>query len=129
VAGYPRRETFFDCAGVARAFEISAHGSADGYTLVAAEVQSGGGGYKFRAYHPNAVHLAAGLLRDRIRRGLATKFLAHTERGPEFSHDRDSGTIAADGAIIDGTFLSPTEFFRILGQHEGHCFTLTLSEL
>ena len=126
---FPRRETFVDCRGESREFQIALVPAPGGYFLRATELHRGPEGYRFAAQHPTAAHLALGRLRDKIRRGIAIRYLV-TENGREHpGHDRLAGTIGFGGVIVDGRFLSVEALWEMIQTYEGMHFSLRLADL
>ena len=125
---FPTVESFLDYTGKKREFVIELMVQTTGYFLRAREKRQHGdeGGYEFAAYSPANPFYALGILRGKIRRGLATRYLVveQGERTP--SHDRLKGHIGYGGVVVDGEFISFAELCAILDTYEGSPFSLTI---
>lgn len=126
---FPAVESLSDFSGKQREFVIELMVQATGYFLRARERRRAGdkGGYEFAAYSPASPFFALGALRDKIRKGMATRYLdtEHGQRG--LSHDRLKGRVSHSGVVVDGQFISFEEFSSILATYEGSQFSLTVA--
>ena len=126
---FPTIESFPDFSGERREFVIELEIQSRGYFLRANERRTDGeAGYTFGAYAPGDPFFARGQLRDRIRRGLATRYLIVEHGRRALSHDRLKGTIGFGGVIVDGEFITFQEFCSILDTYEGFQFSLTTAD-
>jgi len=126
---FPTSESFPDFTGKRREFVIELEVQSRGYFLRAQEKRRSGeeGGYTFAAYSPVDPFFALGLLRDKIRKGLATRYLLVVEHGRRTpSHDRLKGHIGYGGVVVDGEFIAFEELCSILDTYEGFQFSLTI---
>ena len=125
---FPSKESFQDFTGKQREFLIDLHTQERGYFLRANEMHPSDkdGGYSFAAYSPTDPFFALGLLRNKIQKGLATRYLFvdQDERIP--GHDRLKGHIGAGGVIVDGEFVPYDELCSILEIYVGFQFSLKI---
>jgi hypothetical protein len=127
---FPTVESFPDFNGEKREFVIDLHVQARGYFLRAREKRSSEheGGYKFAAYSPSDPFFALGVLRGKIRKGLATRYLVEEEERLSLTHDRLKGHITFRGVVVDGEFISLPELSTILETYEGFQFSLEIAD-
>ena len=128
---FPIREEVEDYAGRQRLFVITCHEGGLGFTVRATEEGSGGTGYEFAAYSETSPYSALGRVRDKMRRGLATRYITGGIGDYQMTHDRVFGRISSDGdtgvvLFIDGIPLSMEDFAKILSSHEGWAFELKI---
>jgi hypothetical protein len=91
----PRMETFRDCCGKKRDFEVFLNITDGGHFLRAREMRESPGGYEFAEHHPASPFVALGRLRQRIAEGLSTLDLSpilRTRADPGNSVERASTT-------------------------------------
>jgi hypothetical protein len=92
---------------------------------MATEVTDRDFGYRFEGFSPSNPYLALGEAREKIRAGLATRYLSAAEAVPTLSHDVLRGYISCDlktdspVLVVDGCPLSMFDLERILSTHEG----------
>jgi hypothetical protein len=121
----PAREEYSDCAGVRHTFEITVHEGPTGWTAMATEIDGESSKYEFKAFSPGNEHLALTVIRSKIRRALAVKYLEGPSGHRTLSHDMMRGSILYDSEtartslLVDGQILSTDEFQEILAQYEG----------
>ena len=125
---FPLVETFQDCCGETRRFEVSLNITDGGFFLRAAEIKEGGDGHKFAAHHPASPYVAMGILRHRIAAGLATRYLVTGEHGRHLGHDYARGHIGYGCVVIDGKEISFDEFNAMLQSYEGWRFELRIAD-
>ena len=127
---FPIRETFHDFAGSKREFVITLGPHPNGFFLKAREQVSSesDAGYEFAAYSPVDPFFALGVLRDKIRKGLATRYLSHTDGMRGLGHDRLEGRVGFDGVVVDGEFISFDEFCSMLQAYEGFHISLEIAD-
>ena len=127
---FPSVESFTDFIGKQREFVIELMAQPSGYFLQAKERRppGNGGGYEFAAYSPVDPFFALGLLRGKIRKGLATRYLTQEHGHRSLSHDRMRGHIGYGGVVVDGAFISFEELCFILDTYEGFHFSLTITD-
>jgi hypothetical protein len=99
---FPTSEVFVDCCGVHREFGFEPLETERGYFLRATERAADQPGYAFAAHSESDPYLALGRIRQRIREGLATRYLARETRPRSFTHDVAAGHIAYEGLVVDG---------------------------
>jgi hypothetical protein len=121
---FPREEEFIDHSGRTRRFGIYLRKRAVGDFSLDAIDLSRADGYCFRVYSPAysvpALGSALGDLRQKIRKGIATRYLGtDTEGQKNPTHDEIHGRISCNGIVVDGDLLQFREFERILITHEG----------
>lgn len=125
---FPRSETFTDCCGQNRQFTIELRTTPGGYFLTAKEAGEPQGGYEFGAYAEADPYIALGRLRDKIRKGLSTRYLI-VEYGRRLpSHNVLKGHVGYGGVIVDGEFVPFDEFVAMVQTFEGHQFLLQLAD-
>lgn len=129
-AYFPAVESFPDFNGNRREFVIDLHVQASGYFLRAREKRpyEDEGGYEFAAYSPSDPFFALGVLRDKIRKRLATRYLFAEKGDLSLSHDRLKGHIDSGGVVVDGEFFSFDDFCSILQTYEGFQFSLVIAD-
>jgi hypothetical protein len=105
--------SFVDCTGQKRIFKIKQLPSPNkGYLLEARELRDDAReGYKFQQFSAASVHEALGLLRRKIRRGLARRHVYEGPRELDLLADDMAGHISSGGVIVDGCLI---EFDRLI---------------
>ncbi len=80
----------------------------NGYFLRAREVTSSelDEGYQFAAYSPVDPFIALGMLRGKIREGLATRYLSREHGTLSLGHNKLKGRVGYEGIVVDGEFIS-----------------------
>jgi hypothetical protein len=117
---------------VRRWFVISLDEVELGYAVSATEDETDGeDGYYFREFDPNSPFLALGRLRGRIRHALATRHLQELSPGVflplhdtlrgRISYSREEDEVAF---VIDGKFLTLSQFAKMVETYEGWQFRL-----
>lgn len=125
----PRRESFLDCTGRLREFELAQGPQTDGALMRAHEVAPDGPpGYEFEAWA--AVRSEAlGRLRDKIRDGLSRRYLAeHPDRGLEMLSDRLAGRVGHGGVTVDGRPVSWDWLITLLQTYEGRQIEVVIKD-
>jgi hypothetical protein len=125
---FPLTETFTDCCGGTRSFEVHLTTTDGGYFLRATETGDGSGDYQFAAHHASSPWVALGSLRQRIREGLATRYLVKEEGSRQLGHERAVGHISYDCVVIDGEEISFEEFASLLQTYEGWAFEIRIAD-
>jgi hypothetical protein len=125
------REEVEDFAGRQRVFVITCHEGGLGFTVRAAEEGGGGAGYEFAAYSETSPYSALGRVRDKMRRGLATRHITGSRGDYQMTHDQLSGRISSDREagvflVVDGMPLTMEDLAEILSTHEGWGFELRI---
>ena len=128
IEAFPLIETFRDCRGRDRKFDVSVHVTDGGYFLRAAEVRKAGEGYHFAAHHPTSPYVALGILRRRVAEGLATRYLVANEGGRRLGHERAVGHVGYGCVVIDGEEIPFHEFVDMLQSYEGWRFELRIDD-
>jgi hypothetical protein len=126
--GFPRSETFTDCCGRNRQFTIELRTTPGGHFLTAKEAGKPPGGYEFGAYAEADPYIALGRLRDKIRKGLSTRYLIIQNGRRLPSHNVLKGHVGYGGFVIDGEFVPFDEFVAMVQAFEGHQFSLQLAD-
>lgn len=126
---FPRIESAMDCCGKRRTFLVELLTTDGGYFLRATERGVDTGGYEFGAHSESSPYLALGRLRQRIREGLATRYLTTEDGHRRLGHQSAVGTIGHDGVIIDGRDVSFAEFAGLLQMYEGWQFSLRIVDV
>ena len=105
---FPSSESFVDCAGVRRHFELDVrHLPNHGYAAEAREVTtSEHGGYVFRAFAEASGTMALARLRGKVRQGLGQRFLIRDGSTVEMPFERIRGRIDSEGVVVDGRLVS-----------------------
>jgi hypothetical protein len=130
-ADFPMREEAEDCAGKLRSFLIDCHEGGLGFTVRAAEEGREGLGYEFAAFSETSPYSALYRVRQKIRRGLATRHVTGSPGDYRMLHDRLSGRIAWQQdrgivLVVDGVALEIGALAEILSSHEGWGFELKI---
>lgn len=130
---FPLRDEVVDFAGKPRTFVISCHSTPLGFTIRAVEEAADGDGYEFAAYSETTPYSALGRVRDKIRRGLATRHLAGSPGHYQMTHDTIRGRITTDSEhqlvlVVDGQPLDMDDVAAILNSHEGWNFELRIRD-
>lgn len=128
---FPIREQVEDCAGRMRLFTIDCHEGGLGFTVRATEDDHRGAGYEFAAYSETSPYSALYRVRQKLRRGLATRHVTGSPGDYRMLHDRLSGRITSDGnggvlLVVDGLGLGLEDLASILESHEGWGFELRI---
>ncbi|MGH6626878.1 MAG: DUF7686 domain-containing protein [Burkholderiaceae bacterium] len=118
---FPSNESFTDCAGTKRHFELEIrHLPNHGYTATAREVTTAEhGGHVFKAFSEGSAALALARLRGKVRQGLAQRFLINEGSTLEMPFERIRGRIDADGVVLDGRLVTWDEFVNLPQPYEG----------
>lgn len=128
---FPIEEEVEDYSGKQRAFVIRCHEGPLGYTVRASEAGKDGLGYEFSAYSETSPYSALGRVRDKMRRGLATRHVTASPGERHMLHDTLRGRIASDGQgqpllIIDGIPLAIEDIESLFNSREGWDFELRI---
>ena len=125
---FPSSESFVDCAGVRRHFELEVrHLPNHGYAAEAREVTSSDhGGYVFKAFAEASGTLALARLRGKVHQGLAQRFLIKDGATVEMPFERLRGRIDSEGVVVDGQLVNWDEFIELLLTHEDWEFDLRI---
>lgn len=127
-ADFPSSESFVDCAGARRHFELEVrHLPNHGYAAEAREVTSSEhGGYVFKAFAEASGTMALARLRGKVRQGLAQRFLIKDGATIEMPFERIRGRIDSEGVVVDGRLVNWDEFLELLQPYEGWEFDLRI---
>ena len=111
-ADFPSSESFVDCAGARRHFELEVrHLPNHGYAAEAREVTSSEhGGYVFKAFAEASGTMALARLRGKVRQGLAQRFLI--KDGPTIEGKTATLTASLQHATIPGPAVTWTFRFE-----------------
>lgn len=125
----PGRETFLDCTGRERAFEITQGPQTDGVVVRAREIDPPAfPGYAFAAWSATLGD-ALGRLRERIRSGLSRRYLVeHPERGLQLLASSMEGEIWGEGLVIDGRMVEYADLRRLLAARDGDTVTIQIKD-
>jgi hypothetical protein len=123
---FPRAESFRDCCGTLREFDLDLLVTDGGFFLRATEKGRGDGGYRFAAHSESSPYLALARLREKIPRLLAVRYLMAENGRRGLSHDAAGGHIGFGGVIVDGEFITFEDFAEMLQTYEGWDFSLTI---
>jgi hypothetical protein len=128
---FPIREEVEDHAGRMRSFVVNCHEGGLGFTVRAEEEGRRGDGYQFASYSETSPYSALGRVRQKMRKGLATRHVTGLPGAYRMLHDRLSGRITSDGKggvflVVDGIALGIEDLVSILGSHEGWGFELQI---
>jgi hypothetical protein len=130
-ADFPIRESVEDFAGKQRKFVINCHEGGLGYTVRASEEGKEGLGYEFAAYSETSPYSALGRVREKMSRGLATRYTTTSHGDRRMLHDRLKGRITSGGEghvalVVDGIPLAIEDMESFLASHEGWEFELRI---
>ena len=128
VGDFPLVETFRDCCGGTRRFEVSMNVTEGGFFLRATEDREDGGGYEFAAHHTSSPYVALGILRARIAEGLATRYMVIDGDGRRLGHDRAVGHVGYGCVVIDGEEIPFDEFVTLIQAYEGWRFDIQITD-
>lgn len=122
------RESFTDCAGKRREFDLSIHALPNhGFSGQALEVtKAQHGGYVFRSFAEGSLAIALGRLRGAVRAGIAQRFLIQNGNDREMPFERLCGRIDSEGVVVDGQLLDWAALQRLLSEYEGWDFELRI---
>jgi hypothetical protein len=125
------REEVEDFAGRKRVFVVTCHEGGLGFTVRASEEGPEGTGYEFGAYSETSPYSALGRVRDKMRRGLATRHITGSPGDYQMTHDQLRGRISSDRetgpfVVVDGVRLTMEDLAQILSTHEGWGFELRI---
>ena len=128
---FPMREEAEDSAGRLRSFLIDCDEGGLGYTVRAVEEGREGLGYEFAAFSETSPYSALYRVRQKMRRGLATRHVTGSPGDYRMLHDRLSGRIGWDPErgivlVVDGVPLEIGDLAAIVESHEGWGFELTI---
>jgi hypothetical protein len=128
---FPLEEGFVDHSGKTRRFRISFRKLiAEDFFLQANEI-SNKLGYYFEVYSSiysvPALDSALRKLRQKIRKGLSTRYLYTDSNGEKsLTHDQMTGLISNDGIMLDGELLLFRDLEKILVTHEGFHISISI---
>jgi hypothetical protein len=130
-ADFPIREEFEDFAGRRRTFVITCHEGGLGFTVQASEEDAQQLGYKFASYSETSPYSALGRVREKTRRGLATRHITGAPGDYRMLHDSLRGRITSDGdggvvLVVDGIPLGIDDLESFLRTHEGWEFEVRI---
>ena len=126
---FPLEESFIDHSGQTRRFQISLQNLPAQEFLVKALEIAESEGYTFEVFAAHSIGSALGKLRQKIRKGLATRHLyIGTDGKLDLTHNEIGGVISSQGVVVDGIFLEYEELERILSTHEGFNISIKLCD-
>ena len=129
---FPMEEDFIDHSGLSRRFRIHIRKQATGAFFLHAMELSQAEGYRFEVYSTDysaqALGSALGKLRQKIRKGIVTRYL-HTdaEGRRDLTHDELHGRISSDGLVVDGELLHFEDLERVLTIREGFVISIRIA--
>ena len=128
---FPIHEEFEDFSGQRRSFVIACHEGGLGFTVRASEEGNERLGYEFASYSETSPYSALGRVREKARRGLATRHITRENGCTQMLHDELNGRITSDGhggvtLVVDGTPLGIEDLAALLRTHEGWEFQLRI---
>ena len=128
---FPIRDEFEDFAGKRRTFVITCHEGGLGFTVRASEEGAEHLGYEFASYSETSPYSALGHVREKTRRGLATRHITDATGDYRMLHDELRGRITSDGdggvvLVIDGIPLGSEDLESFLRTHEGWEFEMRI---
>jgi len=130
-ADFPIRENVEDFAGKQRTFVIDCHEGGLGYTVRASEEGKKSLGFEFAAYSETSPYSALGRVRDKMSRGLATRYTTTGHGDRRMLHDTLRGRITSAGEgrvalVVDGIAMGIEEIETFFQSHEGWEFELRI---
>ncbi|MBA2882978.1 hypothetical protein HNR65_003334 [Desulfosalsimonas propionicica] len=134
---FPMEESYKAADGRIITFKITAEETPAGFFIQAEETKKSRKnrlGYTFTKFSPVNPYLALGEIRDTIRERLATKYIDHTDKLPELTHDKLVGIIdysTDDEEVVlqvDGNKITMADLQRILSGHEGFEIKIEIKE-
>ena len=126
---FPIIETFEDVTGVEKTFVSICTKTVSEFSYsVSAKEKDKENGYEFAVYTDTDPFVALGDLRQKIRRGLSTKFLTNFQGKPMPRFDELEGRISYGGVVVDGNFISFEDFSEMLQTYEGFNFDIKLHD-
>lgn len=115
----PCRETFLDCAGELRVFELTQNMNYPGAHIKANEVTPNPPGYRFEAWADQPAEAIA-RVRRKIRGGLARRYLAENpEYGLCVLNSVIAGRVGLGGLVVDGKHLDWAWIENYIQTNEG----------
>jgi hypothetical protein len=132
-ADFPIHEEVEDFTGKQRAFVLTCHEGELGFTVRASEAKRRQLGYEFAAYSETSPYSALGRVRDKIRRGLATRCIGGTHGDYHMLHNELRGRITSDKQrgvllVVDGIPLEIHKLESFLRTHEGSEFKIAIAD-
>jgi hypothetical protein len=125
---FPFKENYLDYSGNEITFIIeNATSLVAGYLVKATEVGKDYG-YEFEAYSPVSPYLAAGDIRGKIKKGLATCYMQEYQGSLAFTHQMIEGRITHQGLVVNGEHVLFDDFAKMLTTFEGFNVKIELVE-
>lgn len=120
---FPSRETFVDCTGKSRVFELRVDETATpGYLLAAYELTEESQGYEFAVFAEADPFGGFGRLREKVCRGLARRYLIGPPDELHMSHDELAGHVRHEGIVVDGQLMNWEHLIDLIRNQEGAQF-------
>ena len=128
---FPLYEEFEDFSGRRRSFVITCFMGPLGYTVRATEQRHRKPGYEFSAHSETSPYSALGRVREKTRRGMATRHISREDGYLQMLHDELNGRISSSDhgdavLVVDGISVDMEDLARILQTHEGFEFKLRI---
>lgn len=123
--------SFVDCTGIERQFYLKGHYSEEInlYSLFAREILDfDEEGYYFQSYSYSSPQEARSRLVHKIRYELSRKYLDPNNKS-HLLNRLARGRVSSGGVVIDGIFISWSEFSAMMQTHEGWEFELDFREM
>ena len=126
---FPHKETIPDVSGLNRNFVLSLEEAPLGGYIVRATELATENGYEFESYSETSPFNALASVREKLNKGLATKYLLIEEDRISLRFDEFQGRISSGGIVIDGKLIPYSEFCKILQVYEGFTLDASISDL
>ena len=126
---FPHTETYIDASGTNREFVLTLRevGDGGGYVVTAIEPDVENG-YEFEAYSETNPFNALTIVRSKIQRGIATKYLSLEKERTVLRFDEFQGRIGFGGVVIDGKFIPFVELCELLQVYEGFSINVSITD-
>ena len=125
----PRVESFQDCTGRTRSFNITQGQQPEGVLVTASEIDPPQmPGYEFAVWS-STMGNALGLLRLKIKEGISRRYLGiDTGRGVEMLTHTVRGMLDYGGVVVDGRVLSYDQLLQVLSSFEGSAIEIKITD-
>lgn len=125
---FPMIDTYTAASGRKIEFTLTMEELPNGYSVAAEETKKSRGkrcGYRFRVFSTSSPYDALGMIRQKIRKNLSTKYIDDSEDVLALTHDRIVGRIdysSEENEIsieVDGRRITMDQLKNILSAYEG----------